>query len=330
MGGLLVRRGATGHCDVYEALGPQHRDQRRATRAARCAARGGTRVEESVTVNRPAAELFRFWRNLDNLPRFMAHLESVERDLRHGRSHWQARGPGGSAVEWDAEIINEVPDSLIAWRSLDGSDVVSAGSVHFEDAGGDRGTRVRVRLQYSPPGGKLGTAVAQAARPRRRDARFARTSGASNSCSRRARLPTTEGQPRGQTHESSLLVRQERCRVEQVPDPKILNPRDAIIKITLTAICGSDLHLYDGFIPTMKSGDILGHEFMGEVVEVGSANHKLKVGDRVVVPFTIACGSCFFCKRDLWSRVRQLQPERLDGREALSAPPARGCSATRT
>jgi threonine dehydrogenase-like Zn-dependent dehydrogenase len=90
-------------------------------------------------------------------------------------------------------------------------------------------------------------------------------------------------------------------RVKKVPEPKILNPRDAIIKITLTAICGSDLHLYDGFIPTMRRGDILGHEFMGEVVAVGPGNHKLKVGDRVVVPFTISCGHCFFCERDLWS-----------------------------
>jgi len=97
-------------------------------------------------------------------------------------------------------------------------------------------------------------------------------------------------------------------RVEQVPDPKILNPRDAIIKITLTAICGSDLHLYDGFIPTMEKGDILGHEFMGEVVEVGSANHTLRVGDRVVVPFTIACGRCFFCTRDLWSACDNSNP----------------------
>ncbi|MGL5806965.1 MAG: alcohol dehydrogenase catalytic domain-containing protein, partial [Xenococcaceae cyanobacterium] len=86
-------------------------------------------------------------------------------------------------------------------------------------------------------------------------------------------------------------------RVDNVPDPKILNPRDAIIKITSTAICGSDLHLYEGNIPTMKSGDILGHEFMGEVVELGSRVNNLKIGDRVVVPFTISCGSCFFCTR---------------------------------
>src|SRR3954467_13980415 len=90
-------------------------------------------------------------------------------------------------------------------------------------------------------------------------------------------------------------------RVEQVPDPKILNPRDAIVKITSTAICGSDLHLYDGFVPTMEKGDILGHEFMGEVVELGRGVHNLRVGDRVVVPFPISCGSCFFCKRQLFS-----------------------------
>ncbi len=89
-------------------------------------------------------------------------------------------------------------------------------------------------------------------------------------------------------------------RVESVPDPKILNPRDAIIKVTSTAICGSDLHLYDGYIPTMMAGDILGHEFMGEVVELGSAVTNLKKGDRVVVPFTIACGNCFFCKREMF------------------------------
>ena len=97
-------------------------------------------------------------------------------------------------------------------------------------------------------------------------------------------------------------------RVETVPDPKILNPRDAIIKITSTAICGSDLHLYEGNIPTMESGDILGHEFMGEVVETGKEVKNIKKGDRVVVPFSIACGGCFFCQKDLWSLCDNSNP----------------------
>jgi threonine dehydrogenase-like Zn-dependent dehydrogenase len=97
-------------------------------------------------------------------------------------------------------------------------------------------------------------------------------------------------------------------RVENVEDPKILNPRDAIVRITLTAICGSDLHLYNGFIPTMEAGDILGHEFMGEVIEIGSAVTNLKVGDRVVVPFPIACGHCFFCQRRLTSLCENSNP----------------------
>ena len=99
--------------------------------------------------------------------------------------------------------------------------------------------------------------------------------------------------------------------VENVPDPKILNPRDAVVKITSTAICGSDLHLYDGYIPAMQPGDILGHEFMGEVMEVGPEVKNLRVGDRVVVPFTISCGNCFFCKRDLWSLCDNTNPDAL-------------------
>jgi threonine dehydrogenase-like Zn-dependent dehydrogenase len=98
-------------------------------------------------------------------------------------------------------------------------------------------------------------------------------------------------------------------RVADVPDPQIINPRDAVIRVTLTAICGSDLHLYDGFIPTMKRGDVLGHEFMGEVVEVGSAVTNLAPGDRVVVPFNIACGNCFFCRADQWSLCDNSNPK---------------------
>jgi threonine dehydrogenase-like Zn-dependent dehydrogenase len=99
-----------------------------------------------------------------------------------------------------------------------------------------------------------------------------------------------------------------KVEVQRVPDPEILNPRDAIVKVTLTAICGSDLHLYDGYIPTMKRGDVLGHEFMGEVVEVGSEVKNLSKGDWVVVPFAIACGRCFFCERELWSLCDNSNP----------------------
>ncbi len=100
----------------------------------------------------------------------------------------------------------------------------------------------------------------------------------------------------------------EDVRVENVPDPHVINPHDAVLKIALTAICGSDLHLYDGYIPTMLPGDILGHEFMGEVVETGKEVKNLKRGDRVVVPFTIACGQCFFCKNEQWSLCDNTNP----------------------
>jgi threonine dehydrogenase-like Zn-dependent dehydrogenase len=99
-----------------------------------------------------------------------------------------------------------------------------------------------------------------------------------------------------------------KMEVQRVPDPRILNPRDCILRVTATAICGSDLHLYNGYIPTLEKGDILGHEFMGEVVEVGPEVKKLKVGDRVVVPFTISCGGCIHCSRTLWSCCDNTNP----------------------
>jgi len=111
-------------------------------------------------------------------------------------------------------------------------------------------------------------------------------------------------------------------RVETVSDPTILNPRDAIIRVTLTAICGSDLHLYNGYIPSMRSGDILGHEFMGEVVEVGSEVSNLKKGDRVVVPFPIACGRCFFCSADMHSLCDNSNPNAWMPEEGYGHAPA--------
>jgi threonine dehydrogenase-like Zn-dependent dehydrogenase len=114
----------------------------------------------------------------------------------------------------------------------------------------------------------------------------------------------------------------EDVRVETVPDPRVLNPRDAIVRITLTAICGSDLHLYDGYIPTMKKGDILGHEFMGEVVDLGRDVKNLKIGDRVVVPFTISCGRCYFCQRELFSLCDNSNPNAVVAETAYGYSPA--------
>jgi threonine dehydrogenase-like Zn-dependent dehydrogenase len=114
-------------------------------------------------------------------------------------------------------------------------------------------------------------------------------------------------------------------RVDTVPDPKIVNPRDAIIKVTSTAICGSDLHLYDHTIPTMKAGDVLGHEFMGEVVELGRGNSGLKVGQRVVVPFVIACGQCYFCQQQQFAACDNSNPaETADMSEFLYGYPMTG------
>jgi len=194
LGGLLLRRGVTAHCDVYEALGVNTAGTASDTRAALRGSRGAN-VLESVTINRSIAELYRFWRNLENLPQFMRHLESVEK-ATDTISRWRAKGPGGMSVEWEAEIYNEVPNKLIAWRSLEGSDVVSAGSVNFDEAGPGRGTRVTVHLQYSPPGGKLGAKIAKlfgadAETEIREDLRrFKQLLEAGE-------VPTTSGQPRG-------------------------------------------------------------------------------------------------------------------------------------
>jgi threonine dehydrogenase-like Zn-dependent dehydrogenase len=113
-----------------------------------------------------------------------------------------------------------------------------------------------------------------------------------------------------------------KVEVRDVPDPKILNSRDAIVRVTSTAICGSDLHLYNGFIPTMERGDVLGHEFMGEVVEIGSAVKNLKVGDRVVVPFPIACGACNMCQRDLFSLCENSNPNAWIAEKLMGHSPA--------
>jgi len=154
LGSSLVYRGATGHCSVYSAL---HVDTAGHNPMAAVAAGRGVKVVCSVTINRPARDLYDFWRNFENFPRFFKHLVSVKAE--GNRSHWVTRGLAGN-VEWDAEIINEEVDRLIAWRSLEGSQVSTAGSVHFNELSNGRGTEVRVDLKYDPPGGKLGSWLA--------------------------------------------------------------------------------------------------------------------------------------------------------------------------
>jgi uncharacterized membrane protein len=133
--------------------------RRRAARRARATA-PGIQAKGTITINRPAGEVFAYWHDLENLPRFMAHLESVE-SLGGGRSRWRAAGPERVAVAWDAEISDERIDEFIAWRSMPGAKVTNWGEVEFRPAPGRRGTEVRVRLNYDPPAGKLGTRVAK-------------------------------------------------------------------------------------------------------------------------------------------------------------------------
>jgi uncharacterized membrane protein len=152
LGGALAYRGISGHCPYYHSLGISSAGRRHSPQAAMPAG-AGVKIERSITINRPPEHLFRLWRNLENLPRIMRHLQQVE-DRGNRRSHWVARTPLGATLEWDAEIITEREPELIGWRSLPGSQVNTAGSVHFKGLPGNRGTEVRVLLKYDPPGGK--------------------------------------------------------------------------------------------------------------------------------------------------------------------------------
>jgi uncharacterized membrane protein len=190
----LIYRGATGHCPIYAAARINTAAGPADARVA-LSGRRGINVEEVVTINRSPAELYRFWRNVEQLPLFMQHVLAVKQ-LDERRSHWVARGPAGRTVEWDAEVINEIPNELIGWRTLHHADVISAGSVRFMSARGGRGTEVRARLQYNPPGGKVGSAIArmfgeEPSQTIHEDLRrFKQLMEAGE-------IPTTDGQPRG-------------------------------------------------------------------------------------------------------------------------------------
>ena len=192
LGGMLIKRAVTGQCGVYSALG--FNSARGDAAEPHEYFERGIHVEESFTIMKSPEELYNFWHNFENLPHFMKHLESVK-TLDEKRSTWVAKAPAGSSVKWDAEIINDEPGKLIAWRSLAGAQVDNAGSIQFVD-GGDRGTEVKVTLEYVAPAGRFGKWVAklfgeepqqQVQEDLRRFKRLMET----------GEIPTTEGQPRG-------------------------------------------------------------------------------------------------------------------------------------
>ncbi len=158
-GGALIYRAARGHSQLYQALGldsaPTH-----VAPVTSLTTRRGVTVRRTVAINRPVDDVYAFWRDFENLPRFMRHLESVTCDGAR-RSHWVARAPAGRHVTWDAEIVDERPNELIAWRSLDDADVRNSGTIEFERGPGGRGTTIRVLLTYAPPGGKFAAVVAK-------------------------------------------------------------------------------------------------------------------------------------------------------------------------
>ena len=156
-GTALLHRGVTGHCNAYQAFGISTNEAKSANGEAPVAK--DVHVEKGIAIDKSPEELFSFWRQFDNLPRFMKHLESVTCSGLN-RSHWVAKGPAGKNVEWDAEIYNEKPNEMIAWRSLEGADIVNAGSVHFTPLG-VRGTEVKVVLNYNLPGGKISALFAK-------------------------------------------------------------------------------------------------------------------------------------------------------------------------
>jgi len=187
-GAALVYRGFTGYCPAYQALGVS---------TASDDTGPGVTLEATMTVHRPAAEVYRFWRHLENHPQFMKHLESVV-STGDNRSHWVAKAPMHRPITWNAEIIEERENALLAWHSLPGADVDHAGTVRFRELPNRRGTQVRLSLAYAPPGGPVGMALASlfktlTARQLREDLRRCKQ------IIETGELPTTTGQPAGQS-----------------------------------------------------------------------------------------------------------------------------------
>ena len=157
LGGALIRRGVTGHCDMYEKLGLNSSQLNTETGVP---GNKGIKVTRTITVDRAPQDVYRFWRNLENLPKFMEHVQSI-RVIDDRRSHWVVKGPAGSDVEWTAQILTDRENSLISWESLPGAEVQNAGSVRFEPVNNGLSTEVKVSMQYLPPAGVIGATVAK-------------------------------------------------------------------------------------------------------------------------------------------------------------------------
>lgn len=210
--GYLLYRGATGHCLIYQTLDIDLVQEN---------GHPGIHVERAVTVNRPREQLFRIWRNFENLPRFMKHLKSVRVDPDSGgkRSHWVALAPLDRTIEWDSELVEERENELLAWRSLPGSLVTSTGRVAFKDAPGGRGTILHVSMQYSPIGGSMAAAFAKL---------FGREPGQEiredlrrfKQIMEAGEVPTVEGQPSGRSSAEERAEAVARARRRRDPVEK--------------------------------------------------------------------------------------------------------------
>ena len=158
LGGSLLYRGVSGHCGAYQALKIDTADKDSSASSEHV--HHGRLIKHVAIVDRPAQELYDYWKNVENAPKFMTNINKVMRTGAN-TSHWVSAGPFGKTFEWDSEVINDVPGHLIAWKSLPGSDVIQAGAVRFEPATGGRGTQVTLEINYEPPAGALGVAVAK-------------------------------------------------------------------------------------------------------------------------------------------------------------------------
>ena len=197
LGSGLVARGVTGRCQLYNALGIST-----ASEEERLVAKRAIRVEKTLTINASVEKLYRVWRDIENLPRFMSHLRAVQR-FDDRRSRWVANGPVGVNIEWDAEILTDVENEHISWQSTEHADVYNAGSVHFHPAPHGRGTEMKVVIRYTPPAGALGAAFVRLFQedPEQQIADDLRRF---KSLIETGEVPTTVGQPTGA---SSLLGR---------------------------------------------------------------------------------------------------------------------------